>query len=203
MDDCLIRAGLNVRPSITTNRRQLFPKYNCLPFLFCEKLKIRLCKLGSAFALLNQPLQSPNNACDAQWPCTWLRSCLIATLDRFQGPYSDMVHHSINLDRHSQYSWEHLDLLNPVIACTGFSKFSKSSKIHYGISTTKLFCPKKLKNISFDFNFFFTQPGPDCHNAISRKDWLSTLHGDCPEAQITFIFLLNSVNPVHRIYWIQ
>merc|ERR1712002_727440 len=98
------------------------------------------------------------------------------------------------------YSWEHLDLLNPVIACTGFSKFSKSSKIHYGISTTKLFCPKKSKNISFDFDFFFTQPGPDCHNAISRKNWLSTLHGDCPEAKITFIFLLNSVNPVHRIY---
>ena len=98
------------------------------------------------------------------------------------------------------YSWEHLDLLNPVIACTGFSKFSKSSKIHYGISTTKLFCPKKSKNISFDFDFFFTQPGPDCHNAISRKNWLSTLHRDCPEAKITFIFLLNSVNPVHRIY---
>ena len=101
------------------------------------------------------------------------------------------------------FSWEHLDLLNPVIACTGFSKFSKSSKIHYGISTTKPFCPKKSKNISFDFKFFFTQPGPDCHNAISRKNWLYTLHRDCPEAKITFIFLLNSVNPVHRNYWIQ
>ena len=102
MDDPLIKAGFNVRPRITTNRKQLFPKYNCLPFLFSEKLKIRLCKLGSAFALLNRQLQSLYDACDARWPCNSLRWCISAILDRFQRPYSNMVHHSINLDRHSQ-----------------------------------------------------------------------------------------------------
>ena len=69
MDDCLIKAGLNVRPRITTNRKQLFPKCDCLPFLFGKKLKIRLCKLGSAFAFLNQPPQSLNDVYGARRPC--------------------------------------------------------------------------------------------------------------------------------------
>ena len=76
--------ALNIKPKIMINKKQLFPKYNNLPFPLGKKLW--LCKLGSAFALHNSQLQSLNNASSVQRPWNWFLWCLTTTLDCRQQP---------------------------------------------------------------------------------------------------------------------